>query len=168
MRVYSSRRWDFPSLSFSSSIVLWFPLFLVALHPHLTLVSSLPSCSLWCSFNFPLLVYFLVFASTPESSTTTKPPHTSDLQLMPHHWKWAVALRFMVAPHCSPSSSGGVEFRRLPDTFGIKKYQCLINKLHASVWGKQMSGYLRTRKLNLFGQISNMQLTACANGTHKK
>lgn len=42
MRVYSSRRWDFPSLSFPSSILHRFPPSLFALHPHFTLISTPP------------------------------------------------------------------------------------------------------------------------------
>lgn len=90
-------KWDFipagdeifvPSLSLHLSFTA-FSLF--ALHPHFTLISSPPSCSLWCSFNFPMLVCFLgvFFCVRTGVVTATEPPRTSELQLKPHRWKWA-------------------------------------------------------------------------------
>lgn len=144
MRVYSSRRWDFPSLPFSSSIVHCFPLSLFALHPHFTLISSPPSCSLWCSFNFPMLVCFLVFASAPESSS----PQQNLLVHLTCGWRhtaenepsrqdsWQLLLRL-----------GEVEFRTLQDTFSPRKYLFLITVISCKETHTK-------KKLDVFGQIS--------------
>ena len=120
-------KWDFipagdeifvPSLSLHLSFTA-FSLF--ALHPHFTLISSPPSCSLWCSFNFPMLVCFLgvFFACAPESSRrrnllvhlSCSWSHTAENEPSQIHGS---------ATRCVPSFAEA-ESRTQPDTFSPRK-----------------------------------------------